>query len=93
MKKLEDKFVKKGFTYTLDKRVGCKAIYIQSKGGEFNITPHYEVIIIKSHDGYEIAGNKILPSEVYPSSTQWGTLGWTFVDLQDAENKFNKLKV
>ena len=92
MKKLEKKFSKKGFIYTQLKRVGNKAIYSQKREENDAKQLRYEVIVIKSHDGYEIAGNKIPAGEVYPSSTQWGTLGWTFVDLQDAENKFKKLK-
>jgi hypothetical protein len=92
MKKLEKFFTKKGFAYTEIKRVGNKAIYKQVHEEIQEAKPHYEVIVIKSHDGYEIAGNKIPPGEVYPSTTQWGVLGWTYVDLEDAENKFKQLK-
>jgi len=92
MKKLEKKFSKKGFTYTQVKRVGMKAIYSQVKDDIETSTERYEVVVIKSHDGYEIAGNKIPPGEVYPSSTQWGVAGWTYLDLKSAENKFLKLK-
>lgn len=92
MKKLEKTFAKKRFIYTQYKRVGNKAIYTQKRDDKECKQVRYEVIIIKSHDGYEIAGNKIPAGEVYPSSTQWGTLGWTFLDLPDAENKFKKLK-
>ena len=92
MKKLEKTFTKKGFIYKQLKRVGNKAIYTQKRDDSQSVVTRYEVIVIKSHDGYEIAGNKRPAGEVYPSSTQWGTQGWTFVDLQDAENKFKKLK-
>jgi hypothetical protein len=92
MKKLEKEFTKKGFIYKQLKRLGNKAIYTQKKDDTQSTRVHYEVIIIKSHDGYEIAGNKIPAGEVYPSSAQWGAAGWTYVDLQDAENKFKKLK-
>jgi len=92
MKKLEKTFTKKGFIYKQINRVGNKAIYTQKRDDSQSVVTRYEVIVIKSHDGYEIAGNKIPAGEVYPSSTQWGTQGWTFVDLQDAENKFKKLK-
>lgn len=92
MKKLEKTFTKKGFIYEQLKRIGNKAIYTQKKDSAQNAWMRYEVIVIKSHDGYEIAGNKIPAGEVYPSSTQWGAAGWTYVDLQDAENKFKKLK-
>ena len=92
MRKLEKEITKKGFIYKQLKRVGNKAIYSQKRDDKDATRINYEVIVIKSHDGYEIAGNKIPAGEVYPSSTQWGVLGWTFVDLQDAENKFKKLK-
>jgi len=92
MKKLEKKFSKKGFLYTQLQRVGMKAIYSQVREDTETTTTWYEVVVIKSHDGYEIAGNKIPPGEVYPSSTQWGVLGWTYGDLQSAEKKFKKLK-
>ena len=92
MRKLEKEITKKGFIYKQLKRVGNKAIYSQKRDDKDVTRIHYEVIVIKSHDGYEIAGNKIPAGEVYPSSTQLGVLGWTFVDLQDAENKFKKLK-
>lgn len=92
MKKLEKKITKKGFIYEQIKREGNKAIYTQKRDDRDSKSVHYEVIIIKSHDGYEIAGNKIPAGEVYPSSTQWGALGWTFLDLREAENKFKKLK-
>jgi hypothetical protein len=92
MKKLEKTFTKKGFIYKQISRVGNKAIYTQKRDDSQSVVTRYEVIVIKSHDGYEIAGNKIPAGEVYPSSTQWGTQGWTYVDLQGAENKFKKLK-
>lgn len=92
MRKLEKEITKKGFIYKQLKRVGNKAIYSQKRDDRDATQIRYEVIVIKSHDGYEIAGNKIPAGEVYPSSTQWGTLGWTFLDLPEAENKFKKLK-
>lgn len=92
MKKLEKEITKKGFKYTQVKREGNKAIYLQERLEKNSTLKKYEVIQIKKHDGYEINGVKILPSEVYPSSTQWGTHGWTFEDLEDAEKKYKKLK-
>lgn len=92
MKKLEKTFTKKGFTYTQHKRVGMRAIYVQRRVEADAQQEWYEVIVIKSHNGYEIAGNNIPASEIYPSSTQWGSLGWTFSSLQDAEKKFAALK-
>lgn len=92
MKKINEKFTKKGFKYTQIKRKGSKAIYLQERDADDSAIKNYEVIIIKSHDGYEIGGSVIPPGEVYPSSTQWGTLGWTFSSLEDAEMRFNTIR-
>lgn len=85
---LPKKFAANSFIFTLVKRSGNVAIYQKDK-------PEYkcgfEVIKINTHNGYEIAGNKIEPSEVYPSSEQWGTLGFTYTDIKDAEKRFNIL--
>lgn len=81
-------FKANGFIFTLLSRKGNIAIYKKDK-------PEYpcgfEVILIKRHDGYEIAGNKVEPSEVYPSSEQWGSLGFTYTELDKAEKKFKEL--
>ena len=91
MKKLETKFTKKGYNYTQVIRKGNFAIYKQENSKIKNPTPRFEVIEIKSHNGYEIGGQKIAAAEVYPGSTQWGLLGWTHLDLESAKNRFNKL--
>jgi hypothetical protein len=91
MKKLEKTFTKKGFKYTQIKREGNFAIYQQDSLTEGAVTPSFEVVEIKSHDGYEIGGQKIAASEVYPSTSQWGNIGWTFRTIEDARAKFKKI--
>lgn len=91
MKKLEITFSKKGFKYTQVTRKGKYAIYKQENISIKNPSKRYEVVEIKSHNGYEIGGSKIAAAEVYPGTTQWGTLGWTHLDLNSAEERFNKL--
>ena len=91
MKKLEVTFSKKGFKYTQVVRKGSHAIYEQENANIKNPSKRYEVVEIKSHNGYEIGGSKIAAAEVYPGSTQWGILGWTHLDLDSAEKRFNKL--
>jgi len=91
MKKLEKEFVKKGFKYTLVTRKGDIAIYKQVNAKLKDPKSNYEVVQIKSHNGYEIGGSKIAAAEVYPGSTQWGLLGWTYQDLPAAEMRFKKL--
>jgi hypothetical protein len=91
MKKLEVTFSKKGFNYSQVTRKGNFAIYKQENVKVKNGSKNYEVVEIKSHNGYEIGGSKIAAAEVYPGSSQWGLLGWTYSDLKSAENRFNKL--
>jgi len=91
MKKLEKQFVKKGFKFTQVTRKGDVAIYKQESVAVKDPKANYEVVIIKSHNGYEIGGSKIAAAEVYPGSTQWGLLGWTYSDLPAAEVRFKKI--
>jgi hypothetical protein len=91
MKKLETEFTKKGFKYTQITRKGNAAIYKQESVSVDEPKANYEVVQIKSHNGYEIGGSKIAAAEVYPGSTQWGLLGWTYQDLPTAEKRFKKI--
>lgn len=85
---LKDKFIKNGFNFKLLKREGNKAIFEKKKS---KINYCYEVILIDRHDGYTLGDTYIEPAESYPSSSQWGEKGWTFKDLNKAEERFNKL--
>jgi hypothetical protein len=88
-KPLAESFKKNGFNHELIIREGDVAIYERSKNGK---NFHYEVIIIKRHNGYMLAGILIEPAEIYPSSSLWGANGFTYNTLEEAENKFNSLK-
>lgn len=90
MKKIEKKFKYKGFEHTQLFREDNLAIYRQKLTG--SKSEKYEVIVIDSHDGYEIAGQKFPPSEMYPSSNQWGVKGFTHLTYEDAMDKINFLK-
>ncbi len=90
MKILEKNFTYKGFEHSQILREGNIAIYKQKL--QSGITEKFEVIIIESHNGYEIAGQKFPPSEMYPSSTQWGVKGFTLLTYEDALKKMNLLK-
>ena len=90
MKILEKEITSKGFKYTQLFREDKLAIYEQSKKG--HDAKKYEVIVIDSHDGYEIGGQQVLPSEMYPSSTLWGVKGFTMESYDDALKKIKFLK-
>ncbi len=77
MKVLPLEVTSKGSTYRQVLREGNLAIYSQhqtptSKPGA------YEMIIIKSHNGYTLGGNTVAPAEMYPSDNQFGKLGWCY---------------
>lgn len=91
MKKLSEKFVKKGFRHTLLKREGNVAIYKRSSVENLKRF-HFEVVIISSHNGITIEGNYIEPGELYPSGSQWGNSGWTCSTIEQAEARFKKAK-
>jgi hypothetical protein len=90
MKILEKKFTYKNFEHVQLFREGNLAIYSQKIAG--GKSEKFEVIIIDSHNGYEIAGQKFPPSEMYPSSNQWGVKGFTLLTYEDAMDKINVLK-
>ena len=90
MKILEKSFDRKNFHYEQIYRKENFAIYTQKHIEHGSLT--YEVIIIKSHNGYEIMGNKIPPSEVYPCDSQWGDFGWSYQTLEEAQNKIKELE-
>lgn len=84
-------FNKKGFTYTLLKREGNRAIYQQTRNGsDMN---NYEVVKIGKHNGYTMGGVFIEPAETYPGSSLWGITGWTCTSIEDAQKRFNTLEV
>ena len=74
-------------------REGRNAIYQRYDAGK---TPeaghvHYEVVRIGRHNGYNLGGSYIEPAETYPSSSMWGTAGWTCDDKATAQDKFDEL--
>ena len=91
MKKLPLEINKKGFVYTQLKRVKDTAIYKQKSLDIAVKSEWFEVIKIKCHNGMTLGGNYIPPSEMYPSSTQWGVLGFTYQTQKEAETKFKEI--
>jgi len=79
-------FTKKGFTYTLVRREGNRAIYHQTR--KDSSLSNYEVVKIGRHNGYTMGGVYIEPSETYPGSSLWGILGWTCTSLEDALQRY-----
>ena len=66
-----------------------KAIYVGKSDKALN--DNIEVVIVSERPPVESWGeeeNKI----AYPSSDKWGTLGWTYCDIDQAIKKFNEIK-
>jgi hypothetical protein len=82
-------FKKFGFDYKLVWREKDVVIYEQSK--PHHTKPYFEVLKVKTHEGYEIAGNKYEKSEYLPSSEEWGKYGFTCVSLKEAKTKAGEL--
>ncbi len=76
-----------GFSYRQVAREGDLAIYEQRWRDSENLC--FEVVRIRRHDGFTIAGNKVEPAEFYPKSASWGIDGFT---LTDKDAAFSKLK-
>jgi len=82
-------FTKKGFNYKQVKREGMKAIYEQTR--DDSTIHNYEVVKLGKHNGYNMGGAYIAPSETYPGSSLWGITGWTCTSLDRAIDKFNSI--
>jgi hypothetical protein len=48
-------------------------------------------VLIQRHEAYTAFGKDIPAGEHYPRSEQWGSCGFTFRTLKDAERKFGEL--
>jgi len=92
LKILEESFTSKGFKLQQIKRDGDVAIYKKKLDEAENDNYHYEVIAIKKHNGYEIAGVKMPPAEMYPSDSQWGDWAFTCTSIEDANKRFDYLQ-
>ena len=89
MKKLDKEFESSNFKFKQIHREKMFAIYERHHISSEN--KHFETIKIQSHNGYEIAGNKIPPSECYPTSNSWGTHGFTCLTKKAAYDKLDEM--
>jgi len=88
-KVITNQFKKKGFNYRQLKRDGMKAIFEQTRPG--SPVHNYEVVKLGRHNGYNMGGSHIEPSETYPGSSLWGIMGWTCTSIDDAIKRYNQL--
>jgi len=76
-------FTKNGFKHEQVCRSGEWAVFKRWK-----TSPHFEVVRIRAHGEYVMAGVTIPAGESYPSSEKWGVDGFTFTNLEKALRKF-----
>jgi hypothetical protein len=88
---LESDFQRGEFNYKQIAREGDVAIYEQTWRGCPEPSVCYEVIRIRRHNGKEIKGQWVEPSEFYPSPTDWGKYGFTLTDKDAAFAKLREL--
>ena len=76
-----------GCEWEVLKREGDYAIIKQTGAGI-----NYNVVKILKAPEANLGGNIIPAKEKIPTDSQWGTYAWTFMSLEAAESKFEKLK-
>ena len=87
---LKTEFYSRGFCHKLVRRAGFVAWYARWR----RFTPHevhYEVILITPRKSRTVGQIHWPAREVYPSSEQWGTYGWSYRDEDQARAKFEAL--
>ena len=83
-----DTYTKHGMKRKVVWRVNQYAIAeVHSCGRVIN----YEAWIIQWHDRYEIGGKAVEAGECPPSTSTWGSNGWTFATLNQAISKIEEL--
>jgi hypothetical protein len=90
IKELPNKFSKSGFDYELLRRVGNVALLEKTRAGD-KLIVSYEIVVIRAHGGYTIAGSTVEPAEYIPKSEDWGTYGWTQTTEDLAYAKFAEI--
>lgn len=80
-------FHRDGYTHRLMKREGNIALYSLTRFGRMS----YEVVKIRAYKTDRAFINRKAGDEYLPSNEEWGTYGFTFNSLSDAERHFKAL--
>ena len=88
---LETEFYSRGFCHKLVKRAGFVATYARFRRSDPEQVIHYEVVVIRTQKAHTHNEIEYPAREVYPTSEQWGTYGWTYRDEGHARAKFEVL--
>jgi len=85
MQPISTTFTDRQFSYTQIEREGNIAIYAQQYKDNPKVT-RYEVVRLRVVPPTTWPNGDVSPErEVYPSSSQWGTMGWTCFSLPEAQ--------
>lgn len=88
-KPLGDVLKRQGYLYKKIFRQGKWAIYGQYKKAPEKLVA-FEVVKIGKHNGFSIAGLFFPPAETYPTSSMWGSSGWTYRELEKAKQSLSE---
>ena len=89
MKKIPDKYIRKPFTLTLIRRKRNVALYVQTCP-EW-VRKNYEVVLVRTRlKDNDFTGVKA-GDEYLPSPEDWGSYGWTYTNIVEAEERFKEL--
>ena len=80
-------FYRNGFTCRLYKRKGNIVMYALTKRGRMS----YEVMKVQVQKQDNDFTNRKAGEEFLPSTSQWGSQGWTFNSYKEAEQQFKAL--
>jgi hypothetical protein len=85
---MKTEFTKDGFRHEQLMRSGQIALFERWKPDQ---PVHYEVVRIREHKAYKLGTAEIPAGEHYPSTSSWGTDGFTYRDEADAVAKYRQL--
>jgi len=73
-------FTARGYLHTLLAREGRVCLVERGQGA------HYEVVILRARPPARCPSGTLLPArEAYPSTSDWGEYGWSYVQRENAE--------
>ena len=85
---IANEFKSKGFYYKLLKRYEMVAMFVKTRGTNVS----YEVVRLQRHPAHRWPNGEESPArEAMPGPEAWGTNGWTFTRLHDAERRYRLL--
>ncbi len=88
-KPLPESLKRQGYLYQRVERSGDWAIYQQIRKHDSKVVA-FELVRVGRHNGFSIAGLTFPPAETYPSSSMWGSHGWTYGSLDLAQTALSR---